>query len=90
MIWQIVAGVIVAIVFGPAILAVLIPSTSRSPAFCFISGGLQIAVGVALYLLVYIGGGLDWHWALLVSLLGIYYVAKGLDQRDRKLAKPEE
>jgi hypothetical protein len=77
MVWQIVAGIILAIVFGPAILAFLIPATTRSTALCFIFGSLQIALGVTLYLMIYAGGGVDWPWLLLIALLGVYYVSRG-------------
>jgi hypothetical protein len=81
MVWQIVAGFILAIVFGPAILAFLKPATSRSSALCFIFGGLQITLGVTLYLMIYAGGGVDWPWLLLIAILGVYYVSRGMHLR---------
>jgi hypothetical protein len=69
--WKIVAAFVLAIVFAPAILAFLWPAVVRFAAFCLIFGGLQIAVGVTLYLMIY-AGGVNWPWPLLVAVLGVY------------------
>lgn len=90
MVWLIVAGVILTIVFGPALLAILIPATARSPAFCFIFGGLQIALGVTLYLAIYAGGRVDWPWLLLIALLGVYYVSRGTELRQVRAQPPDK
>jgi hypothetical protein len=90
MVWQIVAGFILAIVFGPAILAFLKPATSRSSTLCFIIGGLQIALGVTLYLMIYAGGGVDWPWLLFISLLGVYYVSRGTQLRRSRTRVPDQ
>jgi hypothetical protein len=89
MVWQIVAGFILAIVFGPAILAFLKPATTRSSTLCFIFGGLQIALGVTLYLMIYAGGGVDWPWLLLIALLGVYYVSRGTQFRRPRTRAPD-
>jgi len=78
--WKIVAAFILAIVFAPAILAFLWPAVIRLAAFCFVFGGLQIAVGVTLYLMIY-AGGVNWPWPLLVAVLGVYYVYRGAEIR---------
>jgi hypothetical protein len=78
--WMIVAGAILAIVFGPAILAFVVPATARLSALCFVFGGLQIAVGVTLYLMIY-AGGVNWPWPLLIAALGVYYVSRGAEIR---------
>jgi len=78
--WKIVAAVILAVVFAPAILAFLAPAVVRLAAFCFVFGGLQIAVGVTLYLMIY-AGGVNWPWPLLVAVLGVYYVYRGMESR---------
>jgi hypothetical protein len=88
-VWSIVAGLILAIVFGPAILAFLIPATTRSSTLCFIFGSLQIGLGVTLYLLIYAGGGVDWPWLLLITLLGVYHVWRGMQLRQAR-APPRE
>jgi hypothetical protein len=80
MVWQIVAGCMLAIVFGPTILAVLIPATTRSSALCFVFGGLQIALGVTLYLMIYAGGA-NWPGLLLIAVLGVYCVWRGTQVR---------
>jgi hypothetical protein len=90
MIWYIVAGFILAIVFGPAILAFLIPATTRSSILCFIFGSLQIALGVTLYLMIYAGGGVDWPWLLLITLLGVYYVSRGMQLRQARAPPPDK
>src|SRR5262249_17893093 len=77
MVWKIVAGFILAIVCGPAILAFVIPAATRLSAFCFISGGLQIALGVTLYLMIF-AGGVNWPWPLLIAVLGLFYVSRGM------------
>jgi hypothetical protein len=84
MVWQIVAGIMLVIVFGPAVLAFLIPATSRSSALCFIFGGLQIALGVTLYLMI-CAGGVNWPWLLLIAVLGVYYVWRGTQIRQPRL-----
>jgi hypothetical protein len=89
MVWQIVAGFILAIVFGPAILAFLKPATTRSSTLCFIFGGLQIALGVTLYLMIYAGGGVDWPWLLLIAILGVYYVSRGMQLRRSRTRAPD-
>ena len=91
--WKIFAGCILGIVFGPAILAFLAPSTTRLPVLCFAFGGLQIAVGVTLYLMIYAGGA-NWPWPLLIAMLGVYYVYRGTQitdcgHRHRARAKPK-
>jgi hypothetical protein len=78
--WKIVAAFVLAIVFAPAILAFLWPAVVRFAAFCLIFGGLQIAVGVTLYLMIY-AGGVNWPWPLLVAVLGVYYVYRGAEIR---------
>jgi hypothetical protein len=78
--WKIVSGSILAIVFGPAILAFLVPATTRLSIFSFVFGGLQIALGVTLYLMAY-AGGVNWPWPLLVAALGMYYVYRGTEIR---------
>ena len=88
MVWTIVAGFILAIVFGPAILAVLTPAVVRLPAVCFVFGGLQIALGVTLYLMIY-AGGLNWPWPLLVAMLGVYYVCRGMQLRQPPSRPPD-
>ena len=90
MVWQIVAGFILAIVFGPAILAFLKPATLRSSTLCFIFGGLQIALGVTLYLMIYAGGGVDWPWLLLIAILGVYYVSRGMQLRRSQTRAPDQ
>jgi len=80
MVWKIVASFILAIVFGPAIVAFVIPAATRLSAFCFISGGLQIALGVTLYLMIY-AGGVNWPWPLLIAVLGLFYVSRGMGLR---------
>ena len=74
--WKIFAGFILAIVFVPPILAFLAPAIARVPAFCFVFGGLQIALGVTLYLMIY-AGGVNWPWPLIIAALGVYYVYRG-------------
>jgi hypothetical protein len=78
--WKIFAGFILAIVFAPAILAFIAPAVTRVPAFCFVFGGLQIAVGAGLYLAIY-AGGVNWPWPLLIAGLGVYYVSRGVQLR---------
>lgn len=78
--WKIVSGFILAIVFGPAILAFLVPAATRLSALSFVFGGLQIALGVTLYLMMY-AGGVNWPWPLLVAALGVYYVYRGTEIR---------
>jgi hypothetical protein len=90
MVWQIAAGIILAVVFGPAILAFLLPATTRSAALCFIFGSLQIALGVALYLMIYAGGGIDSPWLLLIALLGVYYVSRGIQLRQARAPPPDK
>lgn len=80
MVWKVVAGFILAIVFAPAIFAFVAPAVSRLPVFCFVFGGLQIAVGVVLYLMIY-AGGVNWPWPLLIAALGVYYVSRGTQLR---------
>jgi len=80
MVWQIVAGFILAVTFGPAILAFLAPAVLRLPAFCIVVGGLQVAVGVLLYLMIY-AGGMNWPWPLLIAALGVYYIYRGTEMR---------
>jgi len=86
MVWKIVAGLILAIVFAPAIFAFVAPAVGRLPAFCFVFGGLQIAVGAVLYLMIY-AGGVNWPWPLLIAALGVYYVFRGTQLR-QPLARP--
>jgi len=86
--WTILAGCILAIVFGPAILAFLAPVTMRLPVLCFVFGGLQIAVGVMLYLMIY-AGGVNWPWLLLIAALGMYYCQRGAQIR-RLRAQPSD
>jgi hypothetical protein len=76
MVWQFVAGIMLAIVFGPAVLAFLIPGSTRSSALCFIFGGLQIALGLTLYLMIS-AGGMEWPWILVIAVLGVSYVWRG-------------
>jgi hypothetical protein len=90
MVWQIVAGFILAIVFGPAILAFPRPATTRSSTLCFIFGSLQIALGVTLYLMIYAGGGVDWPWLLLIALPGVYYVSRGMQLRQARDAPSDK
>jgi hypothetical protein len=78
--WKIFAGCILGIVFAPAILAFLVPATARLPVLAFVFGGLQIAVGVTLYLMIY-AGGVNWPWPLLITMLGVYYVYRGAQIR---------
>jgi hypothetical protein len=80
MVWHIIAGFMLAIVFGPSLLAVLIPATTRSWVLCFLFGGLQIALGVTLYLMIYAGGA-NWPGLLLIAVLGVYYVWRGTQVR---------
>jgi|SRR6185312_1973139 len=87
--WKIVAGVILAIVFAPAILAFVAPAIARLPAFCFVFGSLQIAVGVVLYLMIY-AGGVNWPWPLLIAALGVYYVFRGTQLRQPPTPPPRE
>ena len=87
--WKILAGVILAIVFAPAILAFVVPATARLPAFCFVFGGLQIAVGIVLYLMIY-AGGVNWPWPLLIAALGVYYVFRGTELRQPPPRPPGE
>ena len=87
--WKIVAGVILAIVFAPAILAFVAPAIARLPALCFVFGGLQIAVGVVLYLMIY-AGGVNWPWPLLIAALGVYYVFRGTQLRQPPARPPRE
>ena len=87
--WTILAGCILAIVFGPAILAFLAPVTTRLPVLCFVFGGMQITVGVMLYLMIY-AGGVNWPWLLLIAALGMYYVQRGAQiRRLRDEAQPK-
>jgi hypothetical protein len=90
MVWQIIAGIILTIVFGPAILVFLIPAITRSPAVCFIFGGLQIALGVMLYLTNHAGSGVDWPWLLLIAVLGVYYVSRGMQLRQPRAPPPDK
>jgi len=87
--WKIVAGVILAVVFAPAILAFVAPAIVRLPAFCFVFGGLQIAVGVVLYLMIY-AGGVNWPVPLLIAALGVYYVFRGTQLRPPPAPPPRE
>ena len=87
--WKIVAGAILAIVFAPAILAFVAPAVARLPAFCFVFGGLQIAVGVVLYLMIY-AGGVNWPLPLLIAALGVYYVFRGTQLRPPPAPPPRD
>ena len=87
--WEIVAGFILAIVFGPAILAFLAPAIARRAAFCFVLGGLQIAMGVTLYLMIY-AGGVNWPWPLVIAVLGAYYVYRGTELRRLRVQSSDE
>ena len=78
------------LVSGPAILAFVKPATSRSSTLCFIFGGLQIALGVTLYLMIYAGGGVDWPWLLLIAILGVYYVSRGTQLRQAQASPPDK
>jgi hypothetical protein len=83
--WDIVAGFILAVAFGPAILAFVAPAVLRLSALCFVFGGLQIALGVALYLMIF-AGGVNWPWPLLIAALGVYYVYRGTEIRRQRLS----
>ena len=87
--WNIFAGFILAIVFGPAILAFLAPAIARLAALCFVFGGLQIALGVTLYLMIY-AGGVNWPWPLLIAVLGVYYVNRGAQIRRLRAQSSDE
>jgi|SRR5215468_5515523 len=87
--WKIVAAFILAVVFGPAILAFLAPGAVGLPVLCFTFGGLQIALGVALYLMIY-AGGVNWPWPLLIAALGVYYVYRGTEIRRLRSPPPGE
>ena len=87
--WQVFAGFILAIVFGPAILAFVAPATARLPIFSLVFGGMQIALGIALYLMIY-AGGVNWPWPLLIAVLGIYYVYRGTQARRLRTHVSEE
>jgi hypothetical protein len=89
MVWQIVAGIMLVIVFGPAVLAFLIPATTRSSVLCFIFGGLQIALGLTLYLII-CAGGVEWPWLLLIAVLGVYYVWRGTQIRQPRPRVPDQ
>ena len=89
MVWKIVAGFVLAIVLAPAILAFAAPAVVRVPVFCFVFGGLQIAVGVVLYLMIY-AGGVNWPWPLLIAALGVYYVVRGTQLRQPPVRRPVE
>jgi len=87
--WQVFAGFILAIVFGPAILAFVAPAIARLPIFSLVFGGMQIALGIALYLMIY-AGGVNWPWPLLIAVLGIYYVYRGTQARRLRTQVSEE
>jgi hypothetical protein len=87
--WMILAGCILAIVFGPAILAFLAPLTMRLPVLLFVFGGLQMTVGVVLYLMIY-AGGVNWPWLLLIAALGMYYVQRGAQIRRLRAQSSDE
>lgn len=87
--WKILAGCILAVVFGPAILAFLAPATTRLPILCFIFGGMQIALGVMLYLIAYAGGA-NWPEPLVIAVLGVYYVYRGMQVRRPQVHVSEE
>ena len=87
--WTILAGCILAIVFGPAILAFLAPATTRLSVLCFVFGGMQIALGVTLYLMIY-AGGVNWRWPLLIAVLGVYYVYRGTQLRRLRAQSSDE
>ena len=87
--WKIFAGFILAIVFGPAILAFLAPAITRLPAFYFAFGGVQIVLGVTLYLMIY-AGGVNWPWPLLIAVLGVYYVYEGTQVRRLRTQSSDE
>jgi hypothetical protein len=80
---KIVIACVLAITCGPAALTAFIPATIHSPVFCFIAGGLQITVAVALYLMIYAGSGADWPWILAIAFLGVCYVSRGMQLRQR-------
>ena len=87
--WTILAGCILAIVFGPAILAFLAPATTHLPVLCFVFGGLQITVGVMLYLMIY-AGGVNWPEPLVIAVLGVYYVYRGMQVRRLQMQVSDE
>jgi hypothetical protein len=87
--WTILAGCILAIVFGPAILAFLVPATTRLAVLCFVFGGMQITLGVTLYLIIYAGGA-NWPEALVIAVLGVYYVYRGMLVRRLQMQVSEE
>jgi hypothetical protein len=68
---QIWVGVIIAIVFGPALLQVLFPASARSARVRFIFGGVQLIFGVAVGGILYASGHV-WPWSFMVAIVGIY------------------
>jgi hypothetical protein len=79
----IIVACVLAVACGPAALTAFVPATIHSPVFCFIAGGLQIAVSVMLYLMVYAASGADWPWILSIAFFGVCYVSRGLQLRQR-------
>ena len=56
------------------------PGDNASAGPCVRLRGLEIAVGVTLYLMIY-AGGVNWPWPLLITMLGVYYVYRGAQIR---------
>jgi hypothetical protein len=40
--------------------------------------------------LIYAGGGVDWPWLLLITLLGVYYVWRGMQLRQARTPPREK